>query len=165
MPRVELVKGKNQNRTALKNLINYAMDLQKTTSGIVGVLGAPCENSIQEIIQYFDKTQINFGKKKGRLAYHFVIALSPEEQKKIPKKKYKKIGYKIASFFDDEGFQTVFALHENTEQLHFHIVVNSVNYYTGKKYHFSRKKLSEFKMIVADIISQYLPPSCQIAFG
>lgn len=159
MPRIELVKGKYRNKHAIRNLIRYAINSSKTPHGIIGVLGAPYRKNADDIIDYFNQIQHFYKQRKGRLAYHFLIEFSPNEQKLISFKDYMEIGYQIGSFFDNECYQTVFGLHENTDNLHFHIVVNSVNYSTGKKYRLTKKKLKMFKEWVEETTLEYLPPS------
>ena len=68
-----------------------------------------------------------------RIAYHVVISWSPGEAV-LPEK-----AMEITRRFCEEylpGYEAVYSAHLDTEHMHTHIIFNSVNYKTGRKYHF-----------------------------
>ena len=78
---------------------------------------------IKAIKQFYDKLD-------GRQMYHYILSFPSSVQD--PHKVYE-IGMEIMhTFFKD--YQTVFAVHEDTDNLHIHFVFNSVSYVTGKKW-------------------------------
>ena len=74
--------------------------------------------------------------------YHYVLSF--DGTVKDPKKVYE-IGLEIMDEFFDE-YQTVFAVHEDTDNLHIHFGFNSVSYVTGKKWCLKNKEFERFKM-------------------
>ena len=53
------------------------------------------------------------------------------------------------------GFQLIYAVHLDTENIHTHFVVNSVNLETGQKWQLSPKQLQELKDYSDEIIAGY----------
>lgn len=62
--------------------------------------------------------------------YHYILSF--DGSVKDPEKVYE-IGLEIMDEFFSE-YQTIFAVHEDTDNLHIHFVFNSVSYVTGKKW-------------------------------
>lgn len=91
-------------------------------------------HQMRAVKRYFKKTD-------GRQMYHYVLSF--DETLKDPKKVYE-VGLEIMDGFFDE-YQTVFAVHENTNNLHIHFVFNSVSYVTGKKWCLKNKDFYLFK--------------------
>lgn len=155
MPTIKFVKGKYNNADAIDKLISYIFNSQKTTHNITGVTSAfPLEK--YKIIQQFNKVQIYHRNAKGRKAYHLIVSFSEKEEALFRLKDYRKIGYKIAAYFDNAHHQTAFALHENTDNLHIHFAINAVNYITGKKYHMQRNDYRHVKIHVQRVIKRML---------
>ncbi|MBQ4530172.1 MAG: relaxase/mobilization nuclease domain-containing protein [Lachnospiraceae bacterium] len=77
-------------------------------------------------------TKEAYGKTDGRQGYHFVISFRPGEVAKEQLWKITK-GF-VAEYLP--GYEVVYALHDDGEHLHTHIIFNSVNYRSGYKYHY-----------------------------
>lgn len=161
---VKLAKGKYINGDAIKKVIKYAFNPKKTSHNIYGCLGVVCSNTPLEINASLIDIQQEFRNEKGRKVYHFIVAFSKMEQLYLLFEDYLRVGYKIIEFFDDRDFQACFVLHETKDKFHFHIIVNSVNYRTGKKFRYTKKRKYKLKKKVEDIINAYLPPKYQTHF-
>ncbi len=114
-----LAKGKTYTKDGeTKEKVRYfdsnCVDIKNPLKGI---------NQIKKIKEFYKNTD-------GRLMYHYILSF--DESVKDPEKVYK-IGLDIMfSFFNEH--QTIFAVHEDTDNLHIHFVFNSVSYTTGKKW-------------------------------
>lgn len=147
MPTVKFIKGKYNNNDAIANVINYIFDLQKTPHNIEGVTSVfPVKKHI--IIQQFSEVQAYHRNAKGRRVYHMIVSFSRDEEMLFRLKDYRKMGYQISSYFDNQHHQTAFALHENTDNFHIHFAVNAVDYVTGNKYHMQRSNYKQVKIYV-----------------
>lgn len=73
-----------------------------------------------------------------RCIYHFLVSF-PEyiEDANI----VKLISIDICKHFYKNGFQCIYCVHEDTENLHIHIAVNSTSFITGKQMHYSHYEL------------------------
>ena len=53
------------------------------------------------------------------------------------------------------GYQTVFVVHDNTDDLHIHFVINSLSYETGLKYGVDGKLCSMIKSLVGKRVDYF----------
>lgn len=155
MPITKFNTGKYDNRKAVKNVINYICNPQKTLHSVIGALGAYpiCPPSI---IRQFKAIQIFHRNTKGRKIYHLEIAFSPEEMEQLDITDYENMGYSIIEYFWYDGHQAVFGLHENSGKLHIHVAVNSVNFRTGNKYHLQRSGYKKIRKYIQTVVDSYL---------
>ena len=82
-----------------------------------------------------------FRKTDGRSYYHIVQAFSPDDP--LDFETAHQIGLEFAQQF--VGYQCIVATHMNTAHKHNHIILNSVNYETGIKFHQSAAELRQVK--------------------
>lgn len=90
----------------------------------------------ENFVECMNEVAVKFKKAKGIQLRHFVLSFSPEELDDP------NVVYEIACYvarFIGRDYQVVFAVHENTENLHIHFMQNSVSYTTGHKYGGSKK--------------------------
>lgn len=137
----------------LKTAIAYALNPKKTENGLyTGSQNCSCDTALKEMIE----TKHQYGKEPDinsedylhdRLGYHFVISWSPEEH--VAAETALEITKKFCEEYLD-GYEAVFAAHVDQEHMHTHIVFNSVNYKSGKKYHCPKGEWSKKLQIVLD---------------
>lgn len=116
----------------LKNAIDYILKESKVAKedGIIykAAQGCMAGNAYNDMMN----TKKSYGKTDGRQGYHFVIAFAPGE---VTKEQL----WNITQDFVKEylsGYEVVYAMHDDADHLHTHIIFNSVNYRTGYKYHY-----------------------------
>lgn len=98
----------------------------------------------RKAVQQIKAVKKFFKKTDDRQMYHYILSFSDEI--KDAKEVYK-VGLDIMNKFFNE-YQTIFAVHEDTDNLHIHFVFNSVSYLTGKKWCLNFK---EFYWLKEDI--------------
>lgn len=138
-------RGYFTNPFAIEELLHYVTrtridEARQRDLICYGVFGAASYANIDVIIQQFQYVQHVFQNARGRKMYHFVYSFSPDEEEVIGKDYMLayQIGQALAYYFWDQGFQILFAVHDEEEKrLHIHLAMNSVNFLTGKKYHIS----------------------------
>ena len=138
------------NRTTnLNGLIEYVMNGDKTDE-MKYVSGVNClpETAYEEMIA----TKNRFNKGKERIiGYHLIQSFKEGE---VTPEVAHEIGLEYVNEVFGKDFEVVVATHLNTDNVHNHIVINSVSLKTGKKfydYHASR----DYLRIVSDCICQY----------
>lgn len=101
--------------------------------------GVNCD--IHDIKSDFEETRNYFNKTGGRQGMHFSLSFSPEELPKTLDNQQKclDIGVEVAEKIA-KGHESGVFVHVDRSHLHCHIVVNSVSYETGKKYHMEQNK-------------------------
>lgn len=112
----ELTKYIKQNHKVAHNETHYISSVNCTVT-----------NAYEEM----QKTKEHFGKTEGRVAYHYIIAFKPNE---IESDTAWKITEEFVKQFLNNEYECVYALHTDKAHIHSHIVFNSVNYKTGKKF-------------------------------
>ena len=112
----------------LNEIIQYVLDGDKTEGRIL-TAHQNCDPGL-EYRQMMD-TKRDIGKLDGRQCYHIIQSFKPGEV--TPE-----LALKIATEFASEylaDYEVVIATHVDKGHIHSHLVFNSVNAQTGKKYH------------------------------
>lgn len=129
----------------LKHSLEYICNKAKTDNGnLVGSINCLPDFSFEQMIQ----TKEIFGKTGGRQGYHFVISLEPGEGNA---EDMLEIMRRFAEEFLGEEYEAVYTVHNDKNHLHGHLVFNSVNMVTGKKYDY---KKGDWKDIIQPITNK-----------
>lgn len=133
----------------LEAVINYAMNGEKTENGIL----VSAINCIPEIA-YSQMMVIkkNFHKEGGRLGYHIIQSFNGKE---VSPKKCNKIGIELAEALWGDKYQVIVCTHTNKDNVHNHIVLNSVSFIDGSKYHNSNAEIAFLRETNDDICMKY----------
>ena len=116
-------------RQALADVIAYAAAEEKTEK-LFYTTGINC--SVEFARDQFDTTKLRFGKTGGNVAYHAYQSFAPGE---VTPDEAHAIGVQLARELWGDRFQMVVATHVNSHCVHSHIVINSVSFRDGKKFH------------------------------
>ena len=138
-------KGKYHDTDAREMVINYILNPAKVISGFMGCTSNVNPLDIAGSMELFAQQH---KKTKGIQLRHTVISFTPDEIN--DPETVNEIALQVASFVG-QNYQTVFAVHEDREHLHFHLVSNSVGY-NGKKYHGEHKDYYDFIKVVKNIL-------------
>ena len=116
-------------KQALADVIAYAADEDKTEQ-LFYTTGINC--SVEFARDQFNATKIRFGKTGGNVAYH---AYQSFREGEVTPDEAHAIGVQLARELWGDRFQMVVATHVNTKCTHNHIVINSVSFKDGLKFH------------------------------
>ena len=133
----------------LEAVINYAMNGEKTENGILvwGVNSLPKTAYSQMML-----TKKAFHKEDGRLGYHIIQSFNGNE---ISAEKCNQIGIELAEQLWGDKYQVLVCTHTNKKNVHNHIVLNSVSFIDGSKYHNSNVEIALLRQINDDICRKY----------
>ena len=131
----------------MNNIFSYVMRDEATERKLIDGMNCMPETAFEE----FKFVKARFGKEDGRQYYHIIQSFSPDDN--ISPEEAHELGMKFAGHF--EGFQAVVATHVNKAHLHNHIILNSVNMETGRKYHQSRDEMLAAKRFANDLCREY----------
>lgn len=122
----------NGEKTTLDTGITYAANPEKTEQHFfTSVLNCEnCETAYAEM----QTTKRRFGKLGGVVGYHFIQSFAPGE---VTPEQAHAIGVAFARRLFGERYEVVVGTHLDRAHLHNHVVVNSVSFVDGKKYHSS----------------------------
>lgn len=138
----------------LHNAIKYILDVRndgaKTDFGkwVGGNVGL----EFNEIFWNFMNTKKVLEKLDGRQGYHFVISFNKEENVSA-ETCFNVLEDFCKNYLGDE-YDYVFAVHTDKEHMHGHIIFNSVNRITAKKYRYEKGDWEKYIQPVTDQIAQ-----------
>lgn len=116
----------------LRRSINYIMNSDKTQEGrLIG--GVNCQPDMA--FEQMKETKRKFGKVDQRQGYHIVLSFKEGEIE--PDTAYELTEKFIQQYLGNQ-YEAVFAVHDNTDHIHSHIVFNSVSCINGRKYHYKK---------------------------
>ena len=118
-----------EEQQALADVIAYAANEDKTDR-LFYTTGVNC--NVDFARDQFDTTKIRFGKPGGIVALH---AYQSFREGEVTPDEAHAIGVELARELWGDRFQCVVATHLNTSCVHNHIVINSVSFRDGKKFH------------------------------
>ena len=117
----------------LNNLIHYVLNPDKIDTGVCGFNLLYPYQSVNNITNQMIEISDYYGKSYGTLAYHYIISYNGIFSPNMIKIFNKAMSMLISCCNSLIAFPSLYALHENTCNFHFHLVVGATNLYTGKK--------------------------------
>lgn len=116
----------------LSNALDYITEPEKTEHGqYVASWNCIPETALATMLE----TKKHFHKKDKRQGYHFILSFPAGEVDE--KKAFAVVGDFVREYLKD-GYEAVYSIHNDTEHIHGHIVFNSVNRKTGKKFEYKK---------------------------
>ena len=132
---------------SLKGIIDYVEDREKTDERLITGVNCVAESALDE----FESVKKEFHKTDGRAYSHIVQAFSPDNP--LDFDTAHEIGCKFAGYF--QGHQALVVTHRNTAHIHNHIILNSVSFEDGRKFHQSAYEMRQAKEFSNELCRQY----------
>lgn len=125
--KIKIIDGNYTNEDADYNVIRYALR-HSNESPIGGTAVYPID--VEQANTQFNNIKKRFGKLDGRKIFHLCLSYpdNTSETKTKALADAKKLSESIGSHF-----QNVYGLHEDTDNIHVHFAINSVDYTNGRK--------------------------------
>ncbi len=127
----------------LLQTLHYAADKQKTDDCVyVTALNCPKQKAYESMMT----TKRRYGKMGGNVAYHGFQSFREGE---VTAEQALAIGRETAKRMWGDKYEVLIAVHQNTDNLHCHFVINSVSFKTGEKFknkiadHFRFREISD----------------------
>ena len=133
--KMAVIKIKNI-KNNLQAVINYGKNGDKTKNGIL-VSSVNC--SVQNCYEEMALTKKFFHKEDKILGYHIIQSFKGNE---VSPAKANEIGKKLAEELWGDKYKVIVCTHINKENVHNHIILNSVSFVDGKKYHNSKAQIA-----------------------
>ena len=154
MPIVHFINSRSQTSGGMKNVLAYIGKEEKISAdGRRFLTELNC--SEQTACEEFTATKHLFHKPGGRMYYHLVQSFPAGYP--IPYE----LAHRIAVEFAQQAFgkyECVVATHTDRDHVHSHIVLNSVSFEDGKKYHSNLKTVEELMALSDSICQKYDVP-------
>ena len=151
MPIIHFINNKTQTAGGMKNVLSYVSRKEKTqTEDKCFVTGVNC--SPETALDEMTATKNLYHKTDGRLYYHLVQSF-PSGYEIEPE-----LAHKIAVELAEKAFgkyECVVATHIDREHIHSHLVLNSVSFEDGKKYHSNKESVEQLMKLSDEICQKY----------
>ena len=128
-------------RQALADIIAYAADEKKTEKQYF-TTGINCD--VENAREQFNITKLSFNKTGGIVCGHCMQSFEGYE---VTPEEAHEIGVQMAKELWGDRFQIVVATHLNTNNVHNHIVFNSVSFVDGKRFHFCTEETMRIRAV------------------
>lgn len=128
-------------RQALADIIAYAADENKTEKQYF-TTGINCD--VENAREQFNITKLSFNKTGGIVCGHCMQSFDGYE---VTPEVAHEIGVQMAKELWSDRFQVVVATHLNTNNVHNHIVFNSVSFVDGKRFHFCTEETMRIRAV------------------
>lgn len=141
--------GKN-----IKTVINYAAKDAKKEKDETLFMGINCADNPNIAAYQMQQTKAYYAKLDGRQYKHYVLSFAPGEIDINSAKEYAK---KLAEKCFGDRYEVAVGIHKNSAggKIHAHFVVNSVSFIDGKKLHFAKSDLENFKNLNDKLAKKY----------
>ena len=134
----------------LRQALDYIAAPAKTGNGEL-VAALNCQKD--DVYGQMRRTKAAFGKLDKRQGYHLIISFVEGEVDAGTAFEF--IG-KFADEYLGKDFEALYAVHENTEHIHGHVIFNSVSFRDGKKYRYEKGDWAEkIQPIVNRLCEEY----------
>lgn len=140
--------GKYTDENARYDVIHYIMQSYKTPDNIIGGAKVDMRNPALSM----ETTAESFNKNSRTRLRHFTLSFHQNEN--VSLQDIIDIATAIC-FYIVKKYEVVYALHEDTSQLHIHFVFNTISYIDGYRYKGNRQEYYELINTVKEILHQY----------
>lgn len=111
-----------------------------------------CSGSNSNTLEQFRLLRLAFNQNKGIIAHHFIQSFSPNDN--ITPETVHRFGVEYAKLCFP-NYQVVVSTHIDKEHLHNHIIVNSCNMITGKKFYDNKESMKNNRDISDKLCRKY----------
>lgn len=116
----------------LKNALEYIQNPEKTEERVlVGSINCLPETAFEQMMD----TKVTYGKTDKRQGFHIMISFVPGE---VTEEQAFDIVGRFAQEYLGDKYEVVYAVHNDKEHMHGHIVFNSVSFENGAKYDYRK---------------------------
>lgn len=140
---LKFANGKNRGNDALERGINYILNSHKTSPEYIACNGVEQNSAVEDM----KTVQQLLGKDTGRRYIHYILSFDAG----VSPQKALTIASESAEYFADD-YQYILSIHNNTENVHAHVILNAVNVHTGKKFSQSKAEMLDFRDYVNTVL-------------
>lgn len=140
--------GHYHDPNARADVLNYIFQPDKTESGLLGCIHV----HPLFIIESMDQVSDSYKKATGIQIRHFILAFSPDEVNDP------NIADEIAQHimnYIGQRYQAVYAVHEDTSNLHIHFAFNAISYLDGQRYYGKKADYYSLVAFIKKVLHSY----------
>lgn len=122
------------------NAIDYIVNDEKTSN----IAYVSCYGNSLEIAEQFQLTRNLYGKDNNIMAHHYIMSFSPQDN--VTPEQANQLAMQLMKKVAPVGWQYVISTHTDRKHIHAHIIINSVNMITGKKWEGNKNTINLIKI-------------------
>lgn len=151
--KMAILKVENGNQYTGNGILDYICDDEKHNNSIIGAFA--CYADIETAFIDFWLVKNLYGKTGSVLYRQIIVSITESETKEYQNNlnliynHFSQIGWLIA---DKLKVQVMGAVHNNTDNLHAHYILNTVNFETGKRLRIDEQTIYELKILVGNYL-------------
>lgn len=151
---IKIIGNAYADQKAVYDLLHYALTDKENGGGVryYGAIGVNLNGDLSFMAEQFRMVKRAFGKMNGRQVRHIIVSFDPDDQ--IGPYCASMIAFKIAQYYGEE-FQVVYGVHEDTNDLHVHFIINTVSYIDGKKFSRGPAEVWTLRAYVEQVINSF----------
>lgn len=131
---------------SLRGLLSYVLTSEKCISGLCNWFSL-YKGTPEYYCDQFLGVQKTYNKTEGNKLFHLVISIW--KYSCLTAEDVYSLGYNIYCHLPQDH-QIVYAVHEDTYNLHLHFLINSISYYSGKRLIVDRDFIYNIKLFADD---------------
>ncbi len=141
----------HQHQGGVEKVMEYTADEMKTEKQLF-CTGVNCSSDPATAAHQFYRTKDVFNKNGGIVCFHGYQSFKPGE---VDAATAHKIGVELAKRVWGDKFEVLVTTHVNTGTYHNHIVLNSVSFNTGERYHGQQATYKVMKEVSDELCREY----------
>ena len=146
---VKFVNEPYKSESSIKNLINYAINKNNQPIMFGGINVFP-----PTAVEQFTAVKRWFGKTEGyRQVRHIIVSFDCKQPVSLAEADL--IARKICEYYADR-YQILYGIHDDTDDLHIHIVLNTTSYVDGLLYSGAKEDFFKFKSHAERVVREVL---------
>ncbi len=147
---LKFINGRNDSRQYLHGMFDYITDPAKTDNGkLIATHGCSHEHPLSDILA--NKKLHN--KTNGKQGEHFVLSFPPSSSDKSHYEVLNVVNNIVANVYPEN--MAVIAVHTDSKFVHAHVVLDTVNAVTGRKFSQSPSDLNRVKQKTNSILKKH----------
>ena len=147
----------NKDCVKLAELLNYIRDPMATSPNLTYGSYVSCRNPFDDMMMVKEcYSSANMRTWQGRQFYEYIVSLPEEESMQV--EQFAECMVAVNQFIATYGgghYQTIHAIHINTDNLHAHIVANNIDIFTGARFDRDMRAFYELRAGVDAILQKY----------
>lgn len=140
--------GKYMDVDCRKDVIGYCLQAAKTTHGFIGGMSVNPENAAAEMSILAGL----YYQERGLRLRHWIISFDESE---ISDPQIADQFARRTIPYYGSTYQIIYAVHEDTDQIHIHFVMNMISYQDGRRYRGVKKDYYDYLRILNEIAASY----------
>lgn len=134
-------------QSAIDDVVSYCLQDRKTPQKLIFARRVDPQHAIEEM----HDIAAAYGKDSGLRLRHSVLSFAPEEN--ISVEKAAKIAKEALDYYG-EKYQIISAVHEDTNNVHIHFVMNQVSYVDGSRYRGKKSDYYQYQKYLKKTLSK-----------